>query len=156
MTAMIQDLVRHKAWADAALVGAIRESAPADQELLKLLHHMILANRFWLALCIGRPFDAEAESRVPDGLDSVTILYRQTQRDELEWISSITGADLSRRVETHYLPGQSFAVPEALMQVCMHSQGHRSQCAARLRSLGGTPPTLDFLLWLKDRPAPAW
>jgi uncharacterized damage-inducible protein DinB len=43
-----------------------------------------------------------------------------------------------------------------MMQVVMHSQGHRSQCATRLRQLGGTPPAMDFVLWLKERPEPEW
>jgi uncharacterized damage-inducible protein DinB len=38
----------------------------------------------------------------------------------------------------------------------MHSHGHRAQCATRLRLLGGTPPAMDFILWLKDRPVPDW
>jgi uncharacterized damage-inducible protein DinB len=42
------------------------------------------------------------------------------------------------------------------MQVVMHSQSHRGQCASRLRAAGGQPPTLDFIVWLKDRPAPVW
>lgn len=39
--------------------------------------------------------------------------------------------------------------------VVMHSQHHRGQCAARPRALGGEPPTVDFIIWLKNRPA-AW
>jgi uncharacterized damage-inducible protein DinB len=43
------------------------------------------------------------------------------------------------------------------MQICLHSQGHRAQCASKLRALGGVPPVLDYVLWIKtDRPAPAW
>ena len=38
----------------------------------------------------------------------------------------------------------------------MHSYGHRAQCATRLRQLGGIPPQMDFVMWLKDRPAPDW
>jgi hypothetical protein len=47
-------------------------------------------------------------------------------------------------------------VAQAYMQVCMHSHGHRSQCATRLRALGGEPPVTDFIVWLNERPAPAW
>jgi uncharacterized damage-inducible protein DinB len=43
-----------------------------------------------------------------------------------------------------------------LLQVCLHSQGHRAQAAKLLRALGGTPPMLDFILWRVDRPAPPW
>jgi uncharacterized damage-inducible protein DinB len=38
----------------------------------------------------------------------------------------------------------------------MHSHGHRAQCAAMLRELGGTPPAMDFITWLAGRPAAEW
>jgi uncharacterized damage-inducible protein DinB len=46
-------------------------------------------------------------------------------------------------------------VAQAIVQVCMHSQGHRAQCAKMLRRLGGAPPMTDFILWLANRAAPA-
>jgi uncharacterized damage-inducible protein DinB len=51
-------------------------------------------------------------------------------------------------------PQFRLTVIDALMQAVMHSQHHRGQAAARLRALGGEPPTVDYILWLKDRPDP--
>ena len=47
MLTMLQDLVQHKGFADAALLRAIREhdKAAQDQDLRRLLHHSLLANR---------------------------------------------------------------------------------------------------------------
>ena len=62
-----------------------------------------------------------------------------------------------RQLETPFLPGATFSVAEGIMQICLHSHGHRAQCATRLRQLGGTPPGTDFILWLKEkRPVPEW
>ena len=47
-------------------------------------------------------------------------------------------------------------VAEGLTQIFMHSQNHRGQCLTRLRENGAKPPTLDYILWARDRPAPAW
>jgi hypothetical protein len=58
--------------------------------------------------------------------------------------------------ESPVLAGQGFTVSQVVMQVCLHSVGHRAQCTTRLRALGGTPSNTDFILWLKDRPAAAW
>lgn len=57
MLIMLQDLVRHKWHANAALISAIRkqEAATQDEQLRSLLHHTILANRFWLVLILNRP-----------------------------------------------------------------------------------------------------
>jgi uncharacterized damage-inducible protein DinB len=155
---MLQDLARHKGHANASLLKAIQQHEPAaqDEELRKILHHILLANRFWLLLILGIPFTFEAESRLPDSLAAVATRYRETDEQEQEWISQLRESDLARTVQTPYIPGRSFSIAEALMQVCMHSQGHRAQCAIMLRRLGGTPPATDFILWLKERPAPNW
>jgi uncharacterized damage-inducible protein DinB len=158
MLALLQDLIRHKAYANAALLKAVHdhEAAARDTEIRALLHHVILANRFWYSLMRGVSFQPEHESRVPDSLGKVAELYRDTHAQELDWITGIQEADLMRTIETPFIPGQSFSVAQAILQVCMHSHGHRAQCATRLRQFGGIPPPMDFVMWLKDRPAPDW
>jgi uncharacterized damage-inducible protein DinB len=158
MLGMLRDLVRHKAWASTALLSAIRQSdAASDDEALRvLLHHIIVANRFWLFSCLGRPFAIDVESRVPESLAPLADLFRATHVIEGDWMSQAGQSELERVLEDELIPGGRCSVAQAYMQVCMHSQGHRSQCATRLRLLGGTPPSTDFILWLKDRPAPDW
>ncbi|HKD63239.1 MAG TPA: DinB family protein [Candidatus Acidoferrales bacterium] len=104
----------------------------------------------------GDPFDAERESRVPDSLEGIAQLYRSTHTEELAWIAAIHNEDLARTIETPFIPGQTFSIALAILQVCLHSHGHRAQCATRLRQLGGTPPPMDFVVWLKDKPLPNW
>jgi uncharacterized damage-inducible protein DinB len=160
MMAMIQDLVRHKWHANAALIGAIgqHDAAAKDEELRKLLHHILIANRYWLYLILQKESEREEEARIPDGLDGVIAKYKGTEMEELPWLAKCQEADLDRMLhpQSPLLDGQSFSVAEAVMQVCLHSVGHRAQCANRLRALGGTPSNTDFILWLKDRPAAAW
>jgi uncharacterized damage-inducible protein DinB len=125
-------------------------------ELRNLLHHIILANRFWVSLFMGNPFDIDNESRVPTSLHTVAVLYREMHEQEMQWIGGLQNPDLDRVVITPFIPDRSFSVAQALMQVCLHSHGHRAQCAAKLRALGGNPPPTDFIVWLKERPAPDW
>jgi hypothetical protein len=70
MLGMLRDLVQYKNYSDAALLRAIAEHEPAasDPELRSLLRHVILANRYWLLLFLGHPFDIHRESHVPDSL----------------------------------------------------------------------------------------
>ena len=153
MPAMLRDLVRHKAFANTALLVAIRrhEAAAEDDELRRLLHHILVANRFWLMLSLELPFDQEEEKRIPGSLEAMAQLYRKTHVLELNWICRAPEAALARSLETPFLRGCRFSVGQALTQVCLHSQGHRAQCASRLRLLGGMPPSTDFILWLKRR-----
>jgi uncharacterized damage-inducible protein DinB len=158
MLAMAQDLVRHKWYANARLLTAVQShpAAAEDQQLRDLLHHILLANRFWLMQFLEKPFVHEEESRAPETITQIVALFRETQSEELAWLSRLSEPDLDRTLDTPFHSGQIFSVAQALMQVCMHSQGHRAQCAARLRLLGGVPPPLDFILWLKTRTPPEW
>ena len=158
MIDLLHDLIRHKAYANAALLRAIRRHEPAaqDPELRELLHHIILADRFWFSLILGRPFSRDEESRIPETLEAIATRYRETHDEELEWVSQLGESDLARMLETSFIPGHQYSIAQATMQVCMHSHGHRAQCATRLRLLGGTPPAMDFVHWLKARPAPDW
>ena len=132
------------------------EAASNDDELRKLLHHILVAHRFWIHLCQGLPFSVEAENIVPATLEEIIERFRATQMQELVWLDQLKASDLARVLESPYFPGRQVTVGEALTQVCLHSQGHRAQCATRLRTLGGEPPATDYILWLKDRPLPAW
>ena len=158
MLATLRDLFCHQAFTDAALLNAIRwhESAARDQELRTLLHHILVAHRYWTQLSQDLPFSVEEETMVPDSLDLIVARYQATQVQEKAWLDALRESDLARALESPFFPGRLIAMGDALMQVCMHSHGHRSQCATRLRALGGKPPSLDFILWLKDRPVPVW
>jgi uncharacterized damage-inducible protein DinB len=158
MLATLQDLFRHQAFTDAALLNAVRRHEPAarDDDLRTLLHHILVAHRYWIQLCQGLPFSVADETTVPDSLDVVMARYRATQLEERVWLNDLREPDLSRRLASPFFPGRLIPMGDALVQVCMHSHGHRSQCATRLRALGGEPPSLDYILWLKERPEPVW
>ena len=155
---MLQDLIQHKWYANARFLGAMREPAgvSGDKQLLDLMHHILVANRFWLQLSRDVPFDLEAERRAPASLEELISNYRITYTEEDSWLAQITDSDLARQLETPYMPGRKVSVEQGIVQICMHSHGHRAQAAVRLRQLGGTPPTLDFVTWLKHRPAAEW
>jgi len=157
-SAIMQDMVRHKWHANAAYLAAISSNGAArqDEELRKLFLHILVANRFWLYLTLGREFDREKESRVPEALHALIESYQETASVELEWLSRCDDSELNRQLATPRFPGRVFTVSDVLLQACLHSHGHRVQSAARLRSLGGTPPATDIILWLLDRPSPAW
>jgi uncharacterized damage-inducible protein DinB len=154
----LHDLIAHKGYADAALLHAVRQhpAASSDTGLRSLLHHVLISNRFWLLSIVGEPFVAEAATRAPASLDAMIADFRTIHDRETAWLATATEQALSRTLENEFIPGGQCTISDALLQVCLHSQGHRAQCAKMLRALGGRPPATDFILWLVDRPAPAW
>jgi uncharacterized damage-inducible protein DinB len=156
MLEMLRDLVAHKGHANAAMLNAMRRSAEAvsDPDLRKLLHHILLANRFWLLTILGLPFDLEDESRESSSFDELAERYARMQRQESAWLEGASAPDLARMLEHPQIPGGRCTVAQALLQVCMHSHGHRAQCATRLRRHGGVPPATDFILWVAANRGP--
>lgn len=158
MLPLLRDLVDHKGYANAALLSAIgaNSAAASDPEVLALLHHILLANRFWTLTVLGEPFVFENESREASTFDALVQRYAATQALESGWLRTATEADLERSLDGPLIPGGTCSVAQALMQVCMHSLGHRAQAATLLRRHGGTPPTTDFILWLVTRSRAEW
>ena len=154
MLEMLRDLVAHKGHANAALLSAIRQNpaAASDPELRELLHHILLANRFWLLTVLGLPFIHEDEARPSPSFDALIHRYGSTQAQEVAWLETATDGDLARTLEDALIPNGTCSVSQAFMQVCLHSHGHRAQCAKLLRRHGGVPPPTDFILWLASRP----
>jgi len=158
MLEMLRDLVAHKGHANAALLTAIRQNpaAASDPELWELLHHILLANRFWLLTVLGLPFVHEEEAHSSPSFDGLIERYRSAQTQEETWLETATERDLARMLEGALIPNGQCSVSQALMQVCLHSHGHRAQCAKLLRRHGGAPPRADFILWLSGRPQAEW
>jgi len=155
---MLRDLVDHKGHANAALLSAIRQNttAASDPELCELFQHILLANRFWLLSVLGKPFVLEEESRPAASFDALIQRYAATQSQEAAWLGTASDADLQRTLKSPLIPSGECSVAQALMQVCLHSHGHRAQAAKLLRRHGSTPPTNDFILWLAKRPDAVW
>jgi uncharacterized damage-inducible protein DinB len=157
MLDMIQSLYAHQAWADATIINAIakNEMAAADDSLRKTLHHIVTVQRAFQALFVKRPFDFVSEMRTPETLEEVEQLFRDAHAEGIALVNQRHPSELDLPFEMPYIPGAKLNNGQAHLQVVMHSQHHRGQCATRLRALGGVPPTVDYIIWLKDRPV-AW
>jgi uncharacterized damage-inducible protein DinB len=152
MLTLIDQLIRHKWWANSNLLRSIEQHPVAveDEELRKLLHHVLIANRYWLLLTLGQPFIDADEKPIPYSHAALREQFASTQELEMNWLSKLTPADLDRPLQPRALPAISVSVAQAAIQVALHSQGHRSQCATRLRAIGGTPAPMDFVLWVRN------
>jgi len=160
MNTLLRDLLGHQFWADAELWTAIGGYAPArdDKVIHDRLHHIHEVQRafVWTVGDRAAPFS----STRPDDFASFEALRtyaRESHDTARRFLESDAAAD--RRVEISWFkdPPLTLSVAEALTQMTMHSQHHRGQNATRLRELGGTPPTVDLIVWYwRGRPSPVW
>ena len=153
MLATLRDLVAHKGHANAALLESVRGNgaASADREIRDLLHHVLIADRFWVLAILERPFVHDDEARPSESFDALVVRHACTQALAAAWLEAATEDDLARVLENALIPGGSCTVAQALVQACLHAHGHRAQCAKLLRRHGGVPPPSDFIAWLAAR-----
>ena len=158
MISMLRDLLLHKGYANAAMLSVAAQSPAVreDAEIAELLHHVLVANRFWALSIVGREFRVDEELASPRQIVSLVDGFRRVQAIEEEWLAQATEADMANHVSGAMVPGGRCTVAQAIMQVCMHSLGHRAQISKLLRKHGVTPPTTDFILWLVERPEAQW
>jgi uncharacterized damage-inducible protein DinB len=126
---LLRSLFRHQMWADEALLEAVQAHPESlgDQNLFKVLHHIVMVQRVFQAFFHGRPFDRAKESQLPQSFDQLVQLFRDTHREELAFVDGLTESELERRFDLPFL-GSRPTVAEGLTQVVMHSQNHRGQC----------------------------
>jgi len=137
MSELIQSLLAHMAWADAAILKAVaaHEGVFADDEL-----------------CQQLPFDMERAKQVPGALDEMERRFQEAHAEGAAYATRLDEAELARTIEFPVPAWKDFhpSVRDALMQVVMHSEHHRAQVAMRLRTLGGAPPVTDYIIWVRD------
>ena len=89
-------------------------------------------------------------------LPSLVDGFRAVQMREDAWLAHAADADLATPVVGPLVPGGTCTVAQAITQVCLHSLGHRAQCAKLLRRHAVALPTTDYILWVVERPAACW
>lgn len=158
MLSTLRDLVAHKGHTNASLLKVVHrnESVASDPEILDLLHHMLIANRFWSCTVRRVPFVPDQEMATARSCEALAEAYRKTQEEEAAWLEGATDGDCAAILTHPFIPGGQCSVAQAFLQVCMHSQGHRAQIAKLLRRHGVLPPQADFILWLTGRPEAEW
>lgn len=146
----IRSLYRHQAWADDELLKAVTACEPAtrDHAMLHALHHVVNAQRYLLSLFTAQPYDRAGFKEQPP-LPELVGQFRDAHAASEAFVASLTEADVSRPFEMPYFKA-NFTLLEGMTHCVMHSQNHRGQCLTRLRELGAKPPTLDYILWVKD------
>ena len=162
---LLRQLCAHMEWADARVWSAILgvEEACQDQRLRDRLHHLHETQQAYLGMWTGQP------PRSAESADSLAAVYEwaQTFYAASRSFVDVTGAPalaepvsgvFVERMRQYLGPPQgTVTLGDTVMQVVTHTTHHRGQVMTRLRELGGTPPLVDYVIWLwTGTPAAAW
>jgi uncharacterized damage-inducible protein DinB len=121
------------------------------------LAHISGAEWIWLERWHGRvPTSLPVAADFPD-FESVKRRYAEVERNLLDYVASLTEADLRRVVQFKNLAGTPHAQPlgECLQHVANHSTYHRGQITTLLRQLGAKAVATDLIAFYRERDAKA-
>ena len=158
ITALIRDLHGYQAWADAETYRLVlaTPAAKTDPKVLDLLKHIHDVQRFFVLSVQGEPPTKE-EFMQQKSLDELLASVQKIHKLTDGYLPKLRESRLRDKIEVPWLTDFQPTCQDALVQAVMHSQSHRGQLLAHLRTLGATTKPLDYIIWaMNGRPAPEW
>jgi len=146
--ARLRRLFEHDAWANrealASLAASGKDAAPPAQAL-KVLAHVLGAERLWLDRILG------AKPKVAVWPEA-SLERLRTDVDEMarrweDYLDDLAAADLDREIGYVNSKGEPWksTVGDVLAHVVLHSSYHRGQIASHQRAAGREPAYTDFI-----------
>lgn len=81
-------------------------------------------------------------------LSTLFEYWLAVEKSTLEYLNTLTDAELARVVTVHDAPDERYTVDGLLSHVMLHEIRHTAQICLLLRIQGITPPSLDLLFYL--------
>lgn len=157
-TATIQELYEYNRWANSRVLEAVsklaaeeftRDLQSSHCSVRDTLIHMMSGEWIWLVRWKGMSPKAMLDPAEYPTSTAVRARWADLQREQAEFVASLTGESLRRVVRYVNLRGEAYAYPLSQMMhhVVNHSTYHRGQVVTMLRQLGATPAATDFLVF---------
>jgi len=154
----MREMARHMAWADATVWGAVLAAPPAagDAQIADTLHHIHQVQHSFLQAWTRAQFSMRWRKEFAT-LDEIAVWGVEARRGVLAFIEQASDSELSQEMRMRWAAffeqqtkqtAGVHTVGESVLQVFLHTQHHRGQVCMRMREVGVTPPTIDFIWWL--------
>jgi len=123
------------------------ESGFSRSTVLRLLNHMFVTEKFFLACCQGRR--QTFEQSPPEYLAQIVELrqaWQQVAQERQQVINSYSEDDLTKQITVAEEPSFCLARWQLLLQSLLHSAHHRGELSILMTQLGYPLPTLDIII----------
>ena len=151
----IELLYAYNRWANSRLLAAasllssdllVKDLGTSYRSVFGTLKHIAWGEWLWLDRWQERTPTGQSPLDCSD-LPALRSRWSMIEREQTEFISSITQADLDRLISYENPAGTrwTYSLRHMLQHVVNHSTYHRGQVAATLRMLGAEPPATDLL-----------
>jgi uncharacterized damage-inducible protein DinB len=151
MKSFYVDLFRYDAWANAKLIESLKRQEINDENVLRLLSHLLTAESVWLKRIKGDIF----ENAFWDLLNIIECerLSNECAANYASFLNTITESDFEKNMsyknsrEIQY----TNSVAAALKHVSFHSAYHRGQIAREVRKLNKEPVNTDYITFIREQ-----
>jgi len=151
----VRRLWRHGAWADAALLAALRDVAhtPDVAPAWREYAHVLGAQEVWLSRLEQRPARAAVWPTLTPA--EAEALAEELQAGYAAYVAALDGPALDRLVPYTNSAGQSFvtAAGDIQLHAAHHGQYHRGKVNVLLRQAGLEPVPTDYIAYVRGAPA---
>ncbi|MHB1224279.1 MAG: DinB family protein [Gemmatimonadaceae bacterium] len=149
----LRRLSAHDDWADARILGALRQLPAPPPAAMREFAHVLGAREVWLARIEGRVPLVPVWPDLP--LTELASLADGNSRRHRALLDRLTEADLRAPVSYTNSAGIAFVTPldDILLHVAMHGQYHRGKVNLALRDAGLPPVPTDYIAFVRGAPA---
>jgi uncharacterized damage-inducible protein DinB len=143
--AHFQRLFAYDAWANREVLASLRSTSQAPARGLKLIAHVLSAERLWLERLEQKPQTLAVWPELV--LNECDNLAAEQDTNWRTYLGGREEADLERSVSYRNSKGESWKSrkEDILIHVIMHSAYHRGQIATEMRAAQLTPAYTDFI-----------
>ena len=138
-------------WANQRVVDLLRETEGEPPKALRVLAHLVGAERVWLAR-IQRSDAAGLEIWPELDVERVATLSRETAAGFANLLGRSSPGELAQPVQYRNSRGVEYSTPMAdiLTHVALHGSYHRGQIAREVRHGGAEPVNTDYITYVRS------
>ncbi len=157
----VQIDVRYSAWATGRLLEACSELSSDERQrelgvshgsIVKLLHHVYISERFWIACLMADripSLDEMMSTPAPAALlfDELVRLWPAQWEEIGRWLATASDETLSQTLPFDLSSEKRYDCPrwQVVRHIVNHATLHRGQIVGMIRALGKKPPCVDYL-----------
>ena len=152
MKEYLKKLFNFDRWANDKLINSLKNQQINDQNVLKLLSHIVLAEQIWILRLKNSNYKNKNFWQVLDILECESISnsnyqdyikFIETKEDASEFTKTITYKN-SKGIE------YTDTIENTLTHVAFHSTYHRGQIAKEVRKLNKEPVLTDYIAYIRE------
>ena len=143
------NLFKYHAWANQRVIDRISNSGIKDSMVIKILSHLLLAEKTWLQRLKSEKYDNKFW--IDLNREECDNLAKYNEVQIHSYLNSLSESDFETKISYTNSKGIEYTntITEVLTHLSHHSSYHRGQIAREMRGLGKEPAYTDYIAYLR-------